>query len=138
MTRSLAVVRRLALWLSLALATSCIAADYYVHAALGSDANAGSAAYPWRTLSRLAQTMASGDRAFLAGEFRERLYLAGLSNITVAQWPGAVVIVPGFKNQMRVVNRQWPARRDYHRQVDLHPPWHLRVFRRLRPFDLCR
>ncbi|MCC6230589.1 MAG: hypothetical protein IT432_15360 [Phycisphaerales bacterium] len=63
-------------------------ADYYVHASLGVDNSPGSESQPWRSLAKLSQVMASGDRAFLAGEFRERLYLAGLSNITVAQWPG--------------------------------------------------
>ncbi len=64
------------------------AADFYVHASLGLDSNPGSADRPFRSLDKLARVMGSGDRAFLAGEFRERLQLVGLSNITVAQWPG--------------------------------------------------
>ncbi len=64
------------------------AADYYVHAVSGNDLNDGSAAAPFHTLTRLQSAMQAGDRAFLAGTFRERLILAGLSNITVAQWAG--------------------------------------------------
>lgn len=64
------------------------AADYYVHATIGNDLNDGSLGSPFHTLIRLQSAMQSGDRAFLAGTFRERLFLSGLSNITVAQWQG--------------------------------------------------
>lgn len=64
------------------------ATDYHVHATLGNDANDGSAGAPFRGLSKLQSSMHSGDRAFLAGTFHERLFLQAMSNITVAQWAG--------------------------------------------------
>ena len=78
-----------AIVLSLLLAGSgARAADFYVHASLGNDGNDGSSGAPFKTLSKLQGSMHSNDRAFLAGTFRERLFLQGLSNITVSQWAG--------------------------------------------------
>jgi hypothetical protein len=94
-----------AAWL-LAASWSCNlpAADYYVHASMGSDTSVGSSSAPFRTLARLQATMDAGDRAFLAGTFRESLYLEGLSNITVAQWEGeAQAVLRGD----RVITGAW-------------------------------
>jgi hypothetical protein len=51
------------------------AATYYVDAVNGNDANPGSSAAPWRTLTKAANTMASGDAACVrAGTYRETVY----------------------------------------------------------------
>jgi len=79
---------RVAALLAVTLPAGARATDYYLHATLGDDVNPGSAAAPFRTCARLQSVMHSGDRAFLAGTFREKLFLQNLSNITVAQWAG--------------------------------------------------
>lgn len=57
----------------LALATSTLAADYYV-STKGSDANPGTLAQPWRTIQKAADTLAPGDTAWVRqGRYRERV-----------------------------------------------------------------
>ena len=59
---------------ALILMPSCVAnaATFHVDALNGNDANNGSLATPWRTLQKAANTMASGDTAFVrAGTYRE-------------------------------------------------------------------
>ncbi len=75
------------------------AAMYYV-APDGDDANAGTAAQPWRTIQKAANTLLVGDTVYIrAGTYHERVTpqnsgsAAGL--ITYAAYPGEVVTLDG-------------------------------------------
>ena len=61
----------------LLLMPSCVAnaATYCVDAVNGNDANPGSSTAPWKTLSKAANAMASGDTAFVrAAMYRETVH----------------------------------------------------------------
>jgi len=62
---------------ALFLQLSCVAnaATYYVDARSGNDSNTGNSVAPWKTLTKAASTMASGDTAFVrAGTYRETVH----------------------------------------------------------------
>jgi hypothetical protein len=63
---------------------------WFVHASTGSDSNVGwRSDAPFLTLAKLATVMAPGDRAYLAGTFRENVtFSGGLVDCYIGQWPG--------------------------------------------------
>jgi len=62
---------------------------WFVHAATGSDSNVGwRKDAPFATLAQLASVMVAGDRAYLAGTFRENVTFTGLVDCYIGQWTG--------------------------------------------------
>lgn len=62
---------------------------WFVHASTGSDSNEGwRSDAPFLTLAKLATVMAPGDKAYLAGTFRENVTFSGLVDCYIGQWPG--------------------------------------------------
>ncbi|MBL8901175.1 MAG: hypothetical protein JNM84_26345 [Planctomycetes bacterium] len=76
--------------LALFLASTASAADYYLDAGAGNDANPGTAAQPWRTISfALGQPLASGDVLRLRGTFAapaESFPLSLLPGVSLTTW----------------------------------------------------
>jgi hypothetical protein len=75
---------------ALFLASTASAADYYVDASSGNDANPGTAAQPWRTITfALGQPLASGDVLRLRGTFAasaESFPLSLLPGVSLTTW----------------------------------------------------
>ena len=70
-----ATMRTVIFWLAMGL--PAMAAEYFV-ATSGADTNAGSAAAPWRTIQKAANTVAPGDTVnVVAGVYAERVTISG-------------------------------------------------------------
>ena len=74
-----ATMRTVIFWLAMGL--PAMAAEYFV-ATSGADTNAGSAAAPWRTIQKAANTVAPGDTVnVVAGVYAERVTISHIASL---------------------------------------------------------
>lgn len=73
---------------------------FYVDAARGDDANAGSATLPWRTLDKANSSVRPGDAVYLKGTFTNQWIHPQTSGtatdkIVFEEWPGEIAVLDG-------------------------------------------